>query len=106
MWYEWLRKNDFFRIDVHLSALAACVLVALPLVGFIGGIICCEDCSTFGHYLLMGLIHAVITTLAFGHMWMAHDRLESVWHLVIPVSLGFWCLYTFIVRPWLDRRHD
>jgi hypothetical protein len=81
----------------HLLMLCVSVLLAIPVVGFVGGMILCKDCGSNPFaYLFMGAIHAILTTFAFGHLWTTHDERTNAWPYIVPTGiLIYLCFLVF-----------
>jgi len=81
-------------IDGHVYSILLALLFSVPMAGFGCGVSICDDCSLNPiAYLLMGLFHAVITTVSFGKCWVAHSTLVSVFPYVpVTTALGYFLI--------------
>lgn len=74
-----------------LGQYVASFLLSAPLCGFVGGMIICEGCEgDISNRLLMGGIHAFLSTIGFGRLYVGNtgDMTSiSLLPCMIPVSL-------------------
>ena len=89
----------------HVVLFFGCVLAAVPAVGFVAGMILCDDCGWNPlAYLFMGAITALLTSINLGHMWTGPDTMTNIWPYAFPVGAVFYFLAVARMRLLDPRR--
>jgi hypothetical protein len=86
-----MRGNAVPKLLQHTGLMFLSVLLAIPVVRFIAGVVLCEECRSYPVlYLMAGVFHALMTTVAMGNIWVKHDEFISGWPYIVPTGIAIY----------------
>lgn len=93
-------SDDHARVALkHAAVFMACMIAAIPVVGFVAGLVFCYiQGESVVYYPLAGVIHAISTTLGLGFFWVEHDRVVNGWPYIVPIGHVFYFLVVLARR--------
>lgn len=100
----WLRlrlekHSTIYMIKNAVVGLLLSLMITVPICGFVGGMIICTDCEGILDFILMGCIHAVLSTISFGRLYVGNTgNMESIslWPYIVPMAILFYVAWTLM----------
>ena len=76
-----------------------CIVAAVPLAGFGCGVAICSDCgSNPFDYLLIGLVHAVLSTIGLGRCYSSAASSINLWPYIVVIAITLWLAVGYLRR--------
>jgi hypothetical protein len=71
-----------------VSHVIASLLLSTAMVGFVAGMLFCQDCGVNPlAYLFMGSVHACLALLSGGGLWLQPGELTNGWPFILPTAV-------------------